>query len=308
MTRTFQGIQLGSIEVFLRAAETQSFSGAATALGLTAPAVSRSIARLEARLGVTLFARTTRQVALTDDGRMYFEQCRMALAQIADAESALSGHRVEAAGHLRISAPTTYAHHRLLPLLTKFRQRYPNVTVDVNVSNRNIDFVEDGYDLAIRLGTPADNRLVARKLEDATLGIFAAPAYLKARSTPRAIGDLKKHDLISFQNPNTGRAMPWLLRTGEAVEEYSVKGGMTCSDDVLGCVTLARSGGGLCQIYHFVAVEDVRRGDLVEVLKSLARASRPFSILYPQNRHLSAKVRALVEFLRAEIGKSAQNQ
>jgi DNA-binding transcriptional LysR family regulator len=302
MARSFQGIQLGSIEVFLTAAEALSFTTAAAMLGLTAPAVSRSIARLEARLGVRLFARTTRQVTLTDDGRLYFEQCREALRQIADAEDVLGGRRTMPSGHLRISVPTTYAHHRLLPLLPEFKRLHPMVTLEINVANRNIDFVDEGFDLAIRLGTPADNRLVARKLEDATLGLFAAPAYLKANRAPRSIDDLQRHTLIGFERPSTGRPMPWLFRDRRAVREYAPRGDVSCSDDVLGCVSYARAGGGLFQIYHFVAAEDVRRGDLVEVLKAHAGASRPFSVLYPQNRHQSAKVRVMVDYLVDRLG------
>jgi DNA-binding transcriptional LysR family regulator len=304
MSRTFPGVELGSIEVFIKAAETLSFAEAAKSLGLSAPAVSRSIARLEARLGVLLFQRTTRQVSLTDDGRLYYEQCRTALAQIADAESAISGRRGEPSGRLRVSAPTTYAHHRLLPLIGGFRERYPKVALELNISNRNIDFVEEGHDAAIRLGQPADNRLVAVKLEDATLGLFASPRYLAKRKAPKTLDELREHQLISFERPSTGRSMPWLFRHGHKatarLEEWSFDSNLSCSDDVLGCVTLAAAGAGLFQIYHFVAADYVARGDLVEVLKAHAGASRPFSLLYPQNRHLSPKVRVLADFLKAQ--------
>jgi DNA-binding transcriptional LysR family regulator len=157
--RSFGAVQLGSIEIFIAAAESLSFVQAANELGLGAPAVSRSIARLEDRVGVRLFARSTRKVRLTDDGRLYFEQCKQALQQITSVEETLSGQSGEPSGLLRISMPTTYAHHRIIPCLAEFATLFPSIEIELNVSNRNIDFIEEGYDLAIRLGEPADNRL-----------------------------------------------------------------------------------------------------------------------------------------------------
>jgi len=306
MARTFDGIALGSIELFLKAAEIQSFSAAAVELGLTPPAVSRAIGRLESRLGVRLFRRTTRQVHLTDEGRLYFNHCREALRQIADIEEALSGRQEAPSGHIRVSVPTTYAHHRLLPAIPEFRARYPGVSLEVNVSNRNVDLVEEGYDCAIRLGTPADNRLIARKLEDATLGIFASPGYLALHGMPTTLEDLKSHTTISFERPSTGRAMSWpVFRDGEPFE-LQVGGPISCSDDVLGCLTLAQAGAGLFQTYHFVAAGAVKRGELVEILKDFSGTSRPFSLLYPQNRHLSARVRIFQDFCQRHVTHRSQ--
>lgn len=306
MTRAFDAMQLGSIELFCKAAESGGFTSAATALGLTPAAVSRSVGRLEARLGVRLFVRTTRQVRLTDDGRLYFEHCQQALQQIAEAGRAVTGQQAVPSGALRISAPTTYAHHRLLPLLPRFTARYPKVQIDLSVSNRNIDFVEEGFDLAIRLGVPQDSRLVARKLEDATLGVFASPGYLRERGTPKSLGDLKAHACIQFVLPSTGRVMPWLLHENHEDIERVFGGSIRVHEDVLGCFNHARAGGGLVQIYHFIAEAAVRNGELVEVLKRFGGRSRPFSILYPQNRQLAARVRAFVDFLVAELQAEAK--
>lgn len=300
MARSFDPVQLGSIELFCKAAEVGSFTAAAEALGVTPAAVSRSIARLEQRLGVRLFVRSTRSIRLTGDGELYRTECQQALEQIAEAERAITGHQRTPSGLLRISVPTTYAHHRLLPLLPAFNAAYPGVALELNISNRNVDLVDDGYDLVIRLGEPQDSRLIARKLEDATLGLFASPAYLQARGMPQQLDDLAHHDCIQFILPSTGRPLPWLLRDAQgSVIEHAFKASRQVHEDVLGVVTWARAGGGISQIYHFIAEESVRRGELVEVLPQLAGATRPFSILYPQNRHLSARVRAFVEFLVA---------
>lgn len=301
MSRAFEAMQLGSIEQFCRAAETLSFRSAAELLGLSPAAVSRSIMRLEARLGVRLFSRTTRRINLTEEGRLYYEQCRQALGQIEDAERALTGRQSAPRGLLRVSLPTTYGHYRILPLLPAFRARYPDVVLELSLSNRNIDFVEEGYDLAIRLDAPRDSRLVARKLEEASLGVFASPAYLERRGAPKTLEELAQHDCIQFIRPSTGRPMPWIFREQGRDIDFPFESALRISDDVLGAVTCARAGAGLFQIYHFIAANEVRRAELVEVLQPYAGRSRPFSVLFPQNRYLSARVRAFVDFLVASI-------
>jgi DNA-binding transcriptional LysR family regulator len=303
MPRSFDSMQLGSIELFCKAAELNSFTAAAAALGITPAAVSRSVGRLETRLGVHLFVRTTRQIRLTDDGRMYYEQCEQALSQITEAGRAVAGHQGNLCGLLRISAPTTYAHYRLLPLLPMFAATYPKVQIDISISNRNIEFVEEGFDLAIRLGALQDSRLVARKLEDASLGVFAAPAYLKRNGTPRSVSDLGQHECIQFIMPSTGRTLPWLFNErGDEVERVP-RGRVRVHDDVLGCINYALAGGGLFQTYHFIVDGAVKAGELIEVMKTSAGRTRPFSILYPQNRHLSARVRSFVDFLVREVAR-----
>src|SRR5471032_2027923 len=173
MKRNFEEMQLGSIELFCLAAELSSFTEAANIAGVTPAAVSRSIARMEERLGVRLFVRTTRQIRLTDGGRRYHQQCRQALLQLLEAEREVTGAQAAPAGPLRISVPTPYGHYRLLPLLPQFRRLYPDVTVEIHVSNRNIDFSEESYDMVIRGRAPADSTLIARKLEDAELVLVA---------------------------------------------------------------------------------------------------------------------------------------
>jgi DNA-binding transcriptional LysR family regulator len=304
MARTFDPIQLGSIELFCKAAELGSFAAAAESLGVTPAAVSRSIGRLEARLGVRLFVRTTRHIRLTADGNLYHTECQRALEQIAEAERAITGNQRVPSGVLRISAPTTYAHYRLLPLIPRFNAAFPMVEIEIDISNRNVDFVEEGYDLAIRLGEPPDSQLIARHLEEATLGVFASPAYLKRRGTPISLVELAHHDCIQFVLPSSGRPVPWIFKDVEGIDvDFAFHSRHRVRGDVLGCVNLARAGAGIFQIYCFLAREAVERGELVEILQSAGGRSRPFSILYPQNRHLSARVRAFVDFLLRELSK-----
>jgi len=297
MSRPNDATTLGGIELFCHAAEAESFTVAAMRAGLTPAAVSRAIGRLEARLGVRLFARTTRQVRLTDDGRAYYAQCRAALDRLRDAEREIGERQRVARGVVRISLPTPFGHHRVLPLLPRFRERHPEVDIEVHLDNRNIDFTADGHDLAIRGRTPPDSGLVARKLVDAGLVVVATPAYLQRRSTPTRLGDLERHECLQFVLPSTGQLIPWLFRDDGVDVELATAGGIACSGDLLGMVTLARHGGGLVQTYRFIVEDDLAAGRLVEVLQPHGGRSRPFSLLYPANRHMPLRVRVLVDFL-----------
>jgi DNA-binding transcriptional LysR family regulator len=301
MKRQFDDIQLGSIELFCLAGELGSFTAAAHAAGVTPAAVSRSVARLEERLGLRLFVRTTRHMGLTDGGRDYFDQCRQALAQLVEAERSASGQQLRPSGTLRISVPTTYAHYRLLPLLPAFRQRHPEVKVDVHISNRNIDFAEEGYDLAIRVRAPADSSLIVRHLEDTPLVVVASPGYLRRRGTPTSLDDLVRHDCIQFDLPSSGRRIAWLFRQDGKDLDILGEDGYSISDDVLGGVTLARHDAGLFQTYRFIVEDDLRTGRLVEVLQAFGRRSRPVNLLYPHNRHVPLRVRSFVDFMVERI-------
>ena len=305
MTRQFDDLKLGSIELFCLTAELQSFTGAAASAGLTPAAVSRAVSRLEARLGVQLFVRTTRRVRLTDGGRRYFEHCRQAIGQLVEAEREVTGQQQQPSGVVRISLPTSYGHYRVLPLLPAFRELYPQVMIEAHVSNRNIDFAAEEFDLAVRARSMVDSGLVARPLEDAALVVVAAPRYLRRRGMPRTLADLAQHDCLQFLLPRNGQPIPWLLRDGEREFELPVAGGMRCSEDILGSVTLARAGGGVLQTFRFIVDDDLREGRLKEVLQRHGGATRPFSLLYPANRHMPQRVRELIDFLLKRLAATA---
>jgi DNA-binding transcriptional LysR family regulator len=297
MTRQFDDILLGSIELFCSTAELGSFTAAATAAAVTPAAVSRAVSRLEARLNVRLFVRTTRTLHLTEAGREYFEQCRQALHQLIEAERLVTGRQNAPSGLLRISMPTPYAHYRVLPLLPDFTRLYPEVKVEFHISNRNVDFGDEGFDLAIRGRAPADSTMISRKLEDAELVVVATPAYLQQAGTPDVPDALRAHNCIQFALPSTGRNIPWLFREGDEDVEVQTSGLYGCAEDILGAVTLARSGGGLFQTYRFIVEEDLKSGRLVEVMKEHGGRSRPFCLIYPHGRHVAVRVRAFVDFL-----------
>ncbi|HMS04451.1 MAG TPA: LysR substrate-binding domain-containing protein [Burkholderiaceae bacterium] len=303
MKRDFDNPRLGSIELFCLTAQHQGFTAAAKATGLTAAAVSRSVARLEERLGVRLLMRTTRQVRLTEVGKRYFDQCRQALTQLSEAEREASGQQLKPTGLVRMSLPTSYGHHRVLPLLPAFSNLYPGIEIELQLSNRNVDFAEESFDLAIRGRAPPDSSLVARKLEDAALLVVAAPSYLARHRAPSVPPDLATHECIQFVLPSSGQIVPWLLQQDGQVVDWPTQGRLRCADDILGQVTLARAGAGLVQTYRFLVEADLRSGQLVEVLQAYSGASRPFSLLYPGNRHMPLRVRVLIDYLVAKLGR-----
>ncbi|MDB5847438.1 MAG: transcriptional regulator, LysR family [Rhodoferax sp.] len=303
MSRQFDDVLLGSIELFCLAAEHGGFTAAALVAGVTPTAVSRSISRLEVRLGLQLFVRTTRSVKLTEVGRTYYAQCRQALAQLVEAEREAMGQQAEAAGTLRISIPTTYGHHRVLPLLPAFRMKHPGVKVHVHLSNRNIDFVDEGYDMAIRVRAQPDSTLIARHLEDAPVVVVATRKYLKQAGNPKTLDDLATHECIQFELPSSGRRIAWLFTEDGKHRDILTDGALSSSDDVLAGVTLARHHGGLFQTYRFVVEQELATGALVEVLQPFGGRSRPFTLLYPSGRHVPLRMRVFIDFLLVQLAE-----
>jgi DNA-binding transcriptional LysR family regulator len=303
MSRLFDTLRLGSIELFCLTAQHRGFTNAAKAAGLTPAAVSRSVARLESHLGVRLFVRTTRSVRLTEAGQHYHAQCRQALGQLAEAERELAGQQQRPAGVVRVSLPTPYGHCRVLPLIPAFARRYPDIELDLQLTNRNVDVIEEGFDLAVRGRTPPDSGLIARKLEDAGLVIVASPAYLRRRKLPRSEHDLASFSCIQFLLPRTGQPVPWQLRRDGRDFEWPTQGALRCSDDILATVTLVRAGAGVLQTYRFIVEQDLRDGTLVELLPALGGAARPFSLIYPGNRHMPLRVRVLIDFLLSRLAR-----
>ena len=289
---------LGDVEAFVATVEHGSLTAGASALGTTPSVISRALARLETRLGVQLLRRTTRRLGLTDAGQMYLEQARATFALINEAERQLQDEGSALTGTIRLSVPTTYGHYRLPAKLQRFVHAYPQVQVELSISNRNVDLVAEGYDLAIRLGELPDSGLVARRLEDAPLRLVASPDYLQRKGTPHTITELATHTCLPFVMPSTGRIAPWLFReNGRDLDWTASSATLRVSDDVLGVVSLAEQGMGLCQTYDFIVAERLQRGTLVEVLPAAAGRTRAFSLIYAPHRRLSAASRALIETL-----------
>ncbi|OWW20292.1 LysR family transcriptional regulator [Noviherbaspirillum denitrificans] len=295
MSRSFE--YLGDVEVFLAVMEHGSFTAAAVALSTTASVLSRAVGRLEARLGQQLMRRTTRRIGLTDAGRRYLDQARSAFDLLKEAEQEAQSQSAALSGRVRISAPTTFGHFRLPELLKPFLARHPDVRLELNITNRNVDLVAEGFDMAIRLGNLPDSGLVARKLEDAGLRLVAAPDYLNRAGVPKKLDDLAKHVCLPFVLPSTGKLGTWSFRIGDQDVEWQPASVLEVSDDVLGTVSMAEQGIGICQTYDFIVRERLASGKLVELLPGLNGRTRPFSLVYAPHRHQSAAARALIKVL-----------
>lgn len=289
--------RLGTVELFCVAAQAQSFTAAATSLGTTPSAISKAVQRLENRLGLKLFERTTRAIRLTDDGLAYYKVCHQALGNIQEMEEALTGHRMPR-GVLRISLPYSYGIKRVIPLIPRYVERYMgHVKVEVSLSNALADFVKQDCDMAIRLGQIADSRLVVRRLHDAQLRLVASPAYLRRRAAPRSPDDLQQHGCLGLRLPDSGRILPWTFSAeGKANSDVAIRPSMTF-DHPLGTLAAALSDAGIAQLLDFTVDDDLRSGRLVEVLADFRPAPQVISAVYPGNRNLSAKVRTFLDFL-----------
>jgi DNA-binding transcriptional LysR family regulator len=286
---------LPNLLTFCAAFELASFSKAARRLGVTPQAASRSVVRLEETLGVALFRRTTRSITPTDAARSYYQTAREALDLLVRAEMDITRHDATRAGVVRLSAPTTFGHYRLLPSLAGFRERYPGIELEIHVGNRTVDFAVEGYDLAIRLGRIDVKGLVARKLGDFALGVYGSPAYVARHGTPQHPAQLVDHACIAFIMPRTGRLLPWSF--APEPRSWSPHAPIRCAEDVLATITLARAGVGFVQTYDFLVEQDLERGLLVEVLSNYRGASRPFSLVYPQTPKRSPAARVLIDYL-----------
>ncbi len=218
----------------------------------------------------------------------------------------MSGNQLSPSGVIKISIPTTYGHYRILPILPQFKKQYPDIDFELHISNRNIDFLEERFDLAIRGRVPPESNFVSRKLEDADLVVVTARSYLDAHGEPKTLGELSNHDCIQFSLPSTGRLIPWLfVQDGQSVDLLT-DGSYSCAEDVLGEVTLAKNGAGLFQTYRYVVEKELKNGELIEVLQQFRGRSRPFNVMYPHGRLIPSRVRVLIDFL-AEAFQSKVN-
>lgn len=288
---------LGDVEAFITIIDKGSISAGAVALSTTPSVLSRAMTRLEARLGTQLVRRTTRRLSLTEAGGAYLEQARAAFSMIDDAERAIQGRDGTLGGRIRISVSTTYGHFRLPEKLARFSAVHPDVQVEVSITNRNVDLVAEGFDIAIRLGPLPDSGLVGRKLEDAPLRLVASPAYLERAGMPGSLGDLARHTCLPFIMPSTGRPSDWLFSVDGEEVNWMPQGSLHVFDDVLGVVSLAEAGIGICQTYDFIIRDRIARGSLVEILPEASGRTRPFSVLYVPHRSLSAATRAFIDML-----------
>ncbi|WP_459625173.1 LysR family transcriptional regulator [Burkholderia sp. 3C] len=291
---------LNGIGFFVQAAEARSFSEAGRVLGISSSAVGKSVARLEERLGVRLFHRSTRSITLTAEGALFLERCRRILCEVEAAELELSETRQAPQGKLRVSLPLVSG--LVMPALTAFMHRYPAIEMDVDVSDRMVDVIEEGFDAVIRTGEPADSRLMSRPLGTFKLLLVGAPRYFAARGTPRVPSELAGHACLQHKFPSTGKFEPWPLRLPQGEAEPSLSASMVCNTTEA-LLHVARAGLGIACLPDFMVREAITAGELVTVLENFNQHRGTFRMLWPSSKHLAPKLRAFIDFMGAELFK-----
>jgi DNA-binding transcriptional LysR family regulator len=284
---------LGSLNVFVQAAEARSFTLAGRQLSISPSAAGKAISRLEDRLGVRLFHRSTRTISLTPEGALFLERCRRILGEVEAAEVELAQTQGEPRGKLRVSMPM--ASMLMLPVLTAFMRTYPQVQLDLDFNDRLVDVIEEGFDAVVRAGDVADSRLMSRMLGAFHLKLVASPAYLAARGVPHQPDDLAEHACLHHRFRTSGKLERWPLRkNGDDIELALPETAIVNTMEPLIC--MAEQGLGIACLPDFAIRQQLATGALQTVLGDFVAHSGPFRLLWSSSRHLSPKLRAFVDF------------
>lgn len=296
---------LSGFVVFVQVAETRSFVAAGRLLGVSASAIGKSVARLEEKLGVRLFHRSTRSVTLTAEGTLFLERSRRILAEIEAAQQELSHATAAPRGRLRVSLPLVSS--LMLPVLGEFMRAYPEIELDLDFTDRMVDVIEEGFDAVVRTGEPSDSRLSARRLGTFRMRLVASPDYLARAGTPLAPADLQQHTCLHYRFPNSGKLESWALRQTPGEPELQLPTSMICNN-IETRVCFALQGLGIAYLPDFAIREPLADGRLRSILADHMERTGFFHVLWPASKHPSPKVRALVDFLCARVFPSTQTK
>jgi DNA-binding transcriptional LysR family regulator len=293
------GLNLASI--FLACADSGSFSEAARNLNASRSSVGKAVARLERQLGVRLFHRTTRSQSLTEEGQLYYEHARRALGELDAAQSLLASGRREPSGVLRVTAPLAFGRKFIAPSLLRLMQAYPQVTLSMSFADRPVDLIDEGYDLAVRIGPSLDSTgIVGRRLGRQQMKICAAPSYLARRGEPQSLGELDDHDLLLYGRANFTRH--WRLPDGRG-NVLTVGAGRRHArfDDLDALSDAAVLGCGLARLPYWLVEDRLKEGVLAEVLSEEPQTNYDIMLLWPQTPQLSIRVRKAIDWLTGEV-------
>lgn len=287
--------QFRQISTFVDVVAKGSLSAAARAEGIAPAMIGRRLDALEQRLGVKLLQRTTRKLALTNEGAAFLEDCQRILGELADAEAAVAERSIRASGHLLVSAPAGFGRQHVAPLLPSFLAEHRDVTLALNLNDRVVDLIGEGVDVAIRIASLADSNLVSVKLADNQRILVGSPAYLKRCGTPHTLADLVKHNCLAISSEGSQRG--WTFREHGKNVTLKVTGNMMCNDgEVLHDWALA--GKGLAWRSMWEVGAEIESGKLVTVLDQYAAPGNDIYAVFAQRRHLPLRIRAFVDFLR----------
>ncbi|MES2742929.1 MAG: LysR family transcriptional regulator [Pseudomonadota bacterium] len=288
--------KLQAMEVFVQVVDAGGFTRAADNMQLPKATVSTLIQSLERALSVKLLHRTTRQVSVTADGAAYYERCLRILADVREAEESLSRTRLSPSGRLRVDAPTALAADLIIPALPDFFARYPDIVLELGCSDRQVDLIEEGVDCAIRGGMLGDSSLIARRVGILHFSTCAAPSYLARYGRPQHPHDLERHRCVNYFSARTGKIFDWdFSRDGERIQ-IALKGHMALNDSTA-YVSAGVAGIGVLQMTNYAIEPLLAAGRLETLLQDWRSDPLPLHVVYPQNRHLSAKVRVFVEWI-----------
>lgn len=286
----------GEMSVFVRVVDEGGFSAAARSLHLSPSAVSKLVTRLEDRLGARLLNRTTRRLSLTEEGDTFYQRATQILTEIDEAELAVARLHAIPGGQLRVTAAVAFAIYQIVPVLPVFLERYPEVHVELDVNDRIVDLVQEGFDVGVRTGARQDSSLVSRVLAQDHRTICAAPAYLERHGAPETPADLLRHNCITWTG-NPGGLNDWPFEGPDGPYTVRVRGNAEVNNGEA-LHEMALAGIGLAHMAEFRVGEDVKIGRLMHVLTDHHRVvDLPIHVAYPHRRHLSARVRAFVDFL-----------
>lgn len=287
---------LKDIPVFIASVEAGSFAQAAVRLHLSRSAVGKSIARLEERLGVRLFHRTTRSQRLTDNGALFYERCLRALEEIRGAESQLETGKHQVNGRLRVAVPVLFGRQCIAPLLIELAQEHPGLELEMSFSDRVVDLVEEGFDMAVRNGALADSSvLVARRLGEHRMVLCAAPDYLFKNGQPQTVDDLRQHTAINYTR--AGRVLPWQLMDYDGTSRTFIPRSSLNMDDLQAICDAALAGHGLAWLPCWMVIKEIQQGDLVPLLKQAPDVRFDVHAVWQQTPHLPLRVRIAIDML-----------
>lgn len=287
--------RLQSMAMFVAVASAGSFSAASRQLRTPLPTVSRRVSELESHLGARLFVRSTRRLALTDTGQTYLDSCRRLLEEIAEADRIASGQYNAPQGVLVLTAPVAFGRLHVLPVVTDFLKAHPQVDVRLVLSDRSLDLIEEQIDVAIRIGTMPDSRLVAAQVGRVRTVVCASPAYLRTHGTPRSPEDLARHDCVTFAGFGQEGDWPFQEQRVVRVRSRLVVNTAECAIDA------ALAGIGLTRVVSYQAAEAVNSGRLEVVLKRYEPAPIPVSLVHLQERRPTAKLRSFIDFAAPKL-------
>ncbi|WP_434557299.1 LysR family transcriptional regulator [Pseudomonas sp. Z4-20] len=290
---------LSGIDFFVRAAEARSFSEAGRVLGVSSSAVGKSVARLEQRLGVRLFHRSTRSITLTAEGALFLERCRRILCEIEAAELELSETRKAPRGRLRVSLPLVAG--LVMPTLIAFMRRYPSIELDLDFSDRLVDIVEEGFDAVIRTGEPNDSRLMSRPLGTFKLLVVGSPRYFAEHGRPQVPADLLQHVCLLYRFPSSGRLQVWPV-AGEGEADLTLPAALICNTTEA-LLHVVRDALGIACVPDLTVRDALAAGELVTVLDDFNQHQNTFRMLWPSSKHLAPKLRVFIDFMCTELFK-----